>query len=276
MKIMSVPNIYNTWCCLPWKRHNGHKHLRDCLQRLLLLVTLISSLVHSQVWFSFYLSSKLPLRFSSKLLATTEQSTPCAPFTPAMAGSLDLTDTDLSDLFDRYPDIKFDSTDDLIPGCDISEHFSSPCSNATNHDATPTSKRNAASTAHTTPLRPIEGCSEDSDLPTVDIFLEGLDKADLPLMSKEGFGRLAREMTILAASLVPVDGDYYGSYVDSNKTKIHYQAQSILEQLKQANDKVTDEIDNIQWVRTRAPFMVEPAMQDLWCNYRQRAKLIAQ
>ena len=193
-----------------------------------------------------------------------------------MAGSLDLTDTDLSDLFDRYPDIKFDSTEDLGPACGVSEHFSSPCSNATNQDATPISKKNTASTAHTTPLRPISHWALESDFPTIDMFLEDVHDTNLPLISKEGFAQLAREISMLGVLLVPGNRDYYEGYVNSNKPKIHHQTQSILTQLQQASNRVADEIDNVEWVKTRAPFTVEPALQDLWCNYRQRAKLIVQ
>ncbi|KAJ9603103.1 hypothetical protein H2200_012398 [Cladophialophora chaetospira] len=193
-----------------------------------------------------------------------------------MAGSLDLTDTDLSDLSDRYPDIKFDVADDFVPDCTISEHFSSPCSNSTDHDATPTSKKNTASTAHTTPLRPLSHCAPESDIPTLDLFLEDISNADLPLISKEGFACLAQEMTILGALLVPESGDLHAGSIKSNKPKIHHQTQMMLSQLQKARDRVTDEIDNVDWIITRAPFTVEPAHEDLWCNYRQRGQLISQ
>ncbi len=187
-----------------------------------------------------------------------------------------MTDTDLSDLFDRYPDIKFDPAEDFVPACCISEHFSSPCSNATNPDATPTSKKNTVSTAHTTPLRPMSHYTQESDFPELHLFLENVHSTDLPLISREGFEILAREMTRFGALLVPGNRDYYEGYVDSNKPKIHHQTQSMLTQLQQARDKVADEIDNIDWIKTRAPCTVEPAPEDMWCNYRQRAKVIAQ
>ncbi|OCT48050.1 hypothetical protein CLCR_04214 [Cladophialophora carrionii] len=192
-----------------------------------------------------------------------------------MAGSLDLTDSDLSDLFDRYPDIIFDAAEAIIPAYEISEHFSSPCSSATNHQETPTS-RNANSTAHTTPLRTSSGCGKESVLPTLELFLAGIESADLPLSSKEGFENLAREMTMLGSLLFPANGDYYEGYVDSDKPEIFRRIRSILTQVQQANNKVSDEIDNIEFVKARAPFNIAPGGQDLWCNYRQRAKLVAQ
>ncbi|KIW62292.1 hypothetical protein PV04_10476 [Phialophora macrospora] len=192
-----------------------------------------------------------------------------------MAGSLDITDSDLSDLFDRYPDIKFDAAEDFVPACEISEHFSSPCSSTANHRDTPSSK-NANSTAHTTPVRPGPLCVKEPDLPTLELFLEQIENADLPLTSKEDFGNLAREMTMLGSLLVPDRGDYYEVYVDSHKPKMFSRIQSILTQIQQANNKVADEIDNIEFVKARAPFTIEPERQDLWSNYRQRAKLIAE
>jgi hypothetical protein len=192
-----------------------------------------------------------------------------------MAGSLDLTDSDLSDLFDRYPDIKFDAAEDFVPACEISEHFSSPCSSATNHRDTPTSKK-ANSTAHTTPLRSSPRSAKESEPPTLQLFLEEIQNADLPLTTKEDFENLAREMTMLGSLLVPDHGDYYEGYVDSHKPKMFSRIQSILTQVQQAKNKVADEIDNIEFVKARAPFTIEPERQDLWSNYRQRAKLIAE
>ena len=191
-----------------------------------------------------------------------------------MAGALELTKSDLSDLFGRYPDIKFDSAGDIAPACGISEDFSSPCSNATNYHDTPPNNTN--STAHTTPIWPRTRSIDESHLPSLSLFLNEVKAADIPFLSKEGFRTLATEFVVLGSLLVPHDGEYYEGNLDSNKPKILHRTQSVLTDLRQANDKVKDEIDNIDFVRTRAPFAVEPGMEDLWCNYRQRAKLIAQ
>ncbi|EXJ69621.1 uncharacterized protein A1O5_07657 [Cladophialophora psammophila CBS 110553] len=190
-----------------------------------------------------------------------------------MANSTEATEADLSALFDRYPDINFDTTGDLIFSSGISEHFSSPCSNATDHNDTPVSK-DSTSTAHTTPLRP-NLCSADAlDSPTLDLFLKQLTNADLPLMCKEAFESLAQEIAGLGSLLVPTNGDHYNGYVDSNKLKILSQIRSMSVQLQQSADKVTEQINNIDFVKTRAPFTVDPSSQDLWCTYRQRAILI--
>ena len=192
-----------------------------------------------------------------------------------MAGSLDLTDSDLSDLFDRYPDINFDTAEDFVPTGEIGEHFSSPSSaNTNNHDTPP--PKNGTSTAHTTPnwprTRDIDGCG----WPSLETFLADVDAIDLPSMSKEGFKSLARGMTKLGSLLVSDAGELNKVYLDSNRPKIQNHTQSIVRQLRQSRDTVKDELDSIDFVKTRAPFMVEPTMPDLWCNYRQRAKLIAE
>ena len=192
-----------------------------------------------------------------------------------MAGSFDLTGTDLSTLFDRYPDIKFDLAEDLAEASSISEHFSTPSSDVTDHDTT-TASKDSISTAHTSPLRPSSECTETHDFPTLDRFLKEVDSADLPLECKAGFEGLGREMVTLGSLLVPDNEDHWEGHLISNTKRISIRAHSLLGQLKEVNRKVAEEVENTDFVRTRAPFTVEPKMQDLWCNYRQRAQLITQ
>jgi hypothetical protein len=103
------------------------------------------------------------------------------------------------------------------------------------------------------------------------LFLNEVESADFPLMSKEAFESLAREVVVLGGLLISASGDYYQGYAESNKLKIHHGTKSLLRQLQQASDKVVDEIGNVDFVKTGAPLTVDPAMQDLWCNYWQRA-----
>jgi hypothetical protein len=193
-----------------------------------------------------------------------------------MAGSLDITDTDLCGLFNRYPEITFDSAEDVASASAISDlSFSSPGSDGSKLSTTPNS-RNTRSTAHTTPLRLALQCDDAPDSPSVHRFLADIEKADLPSEAKRAFGNLAREITRLGSLLVPEIGHSYRVYQDYHKETILDRCHSLLADLQQANTKVADEIQNIEFIQTRAPFTVEPAVQDLWCSYRQRAKLITQ
>ncbi|KIX96340.1 uncharacterized protein Z520_08118 [Fonsecaea multimorphosa CBS 102226] len=190
-----------------------------------------------------------------------------------MAVSAEAIETDLSALFDRYPDINFDTTGDVISSSGISEHFSSPCSNVTDHDDTPVSN-DSTSTAHTTPLRPSLRSGEALELPTLDRFLEQLAKADLPMTCKEVFEGFAQAMAALGSLVVPTNGDHLGGYISSKKQKILAQTRLMSVQLRQSVLNVTEQINNIDFVKSRAPFTANPSKEDLWCIYRQRAVLI--
>ncbi|KIW74359.1 hypothetical protein Z517_12299 [Fonsecaea pedrosoi CBS 271.37] len=190
-----------------------------------------------------------------------------------MADSAEATDTDLSALFDRYPDINFDTTGDIVSSSEISEHFSSPGSNATDHDDTPIS-HDSTSTAHTTPLRPSLRSAEILESPTLDLFLEHVASADLPLTCKEAFESLARATAGLGWLLVPTDGDPAGVHVACNKQKILALSRFMSAQLRQSVVNVTEHINNVDFVKTRAPFTADLSEGDLWCIYRQRSVLL--
>lgn len=196
---------------------------------------------------------------------------------PKMAASPDVSvrHPDLSDLFKRYPDINFDAPEDFAASPAMNDHhFSSPCSDTTDHEATPA--KNSTSTAHTTPLHHMSCASATSDLLAVDEVLDMLDNTDLPLESKQGFERLAQSVAVLGSFFIPDPNDKYEGFVHLNKQEITRYGQSIVAQLQQSNNKVRDNIDNIGMLTACAPFTVRPAIEDLWCIYRQRAKLITQ
>jgi hypothetical protein len=196
--------------------------------------------------------------------------------TAKMAGSIELTDTDLSQLFQRYPDISFDHVDDFTPSSTITETFSSPCSNTTDHDDSFTSKK-TTSTAHTTPIRREKAPPEHHEAVSHERFLRRLENVDLPVKSKDELETLAKEVIDLGALIVPTDGEYNDGFLASNSKQILHAADELLVQLKGADTKVAEENENLEFVRTRALFTItDLAGQDLWCIYRQRAKLIAQ
>ncbi|EXJ77010.1 hypothetical protein A1O3_10167 [Capronia epimyces CBS 606.96] len=183
------------------------------------------------------------------------------------------TEANLNTLFARYPDIKFNSTSDLFDGGHDKEHFSSPCSNITDHDETLLST-DSASTANTTPLRPIPRTADAPDVPNLADFLEEVEGTDLPAGSKEGFKTLARQMKELARLLVPSSGQYFDGYANSNREQFLGRSRSILARLHDSNNRLEEQVRNISYIRSLAPFTVEPAQRDMWSIYRQRARLI--
>ncbi len=181
---------------------------------------------------------------------------------------------DLSCLFARYPDISFDVAEEFLPQPVVNEHFSSPCSNDTDHGDTPSTKA-SASTAHTTPVRPSSRSVEPSSFLNVGIFFQKIKIADLPTHCKEGFQILASEMWDLSSTLLGSDNHHSERYMKLNKQKTLWTSRSLLARLEKYNSNVLEQVSNIAFIKTRAPFTVEPSLQDLWCIYRQRAILIA-
>lgn len=190
-----------------------------------------------------------------------------------MSGFTELSELDLSSLFAHYPDISFDLPEDCLAEAVVTDYFSSPCSNDINHDDTPDSKQSVY-TANTTPLRPSPTATDCLDFLTVESFLEHIKAADLPDVCKDGFSGLAKEMREFGSLLVPPSGCQFRYSLDTQK--VLWQGRSTLSQLQESNSKIIEQIRNITYVKTRAPFTVEPAAQDIWCNYRQRAILIAE
>ncbi|OAP55433.1 hypothetical protein AYL99_10406 [Fonsecaea erecta] len=161
-----------------------------------------------------------------------------------MANPTEATEIDLSALFERYPDINFDTTEDIVSSSELCEYFSSPCSNATDRDDTPISNA-STSTAHTTPLRPNLRSAEAVEFPTLDGFLERLAGADLPVTSKEAF-----------------EGFAQGGDISYNKQQILAHSRTMSDQLQQSVLNVIEQI-NVDFVKTRAPFTANPSKQDL-------------
>lgn len=193
-----------------------------------------------------------------------------------MPDSIELLESDLSCLFARYPDINFDVAAEFVSEPVASDHFSSPSSdNDTDRDETPGTKL-SISTAHTTPLRSPPRTARPSDQRNVEAFFRQVNSADLPAACQGGFKVLATEMRDLGAMLLPGNGPCLKGYNPIIIAKISWRSQAMLARLQESNCNVTEQVNNVDFVKSRAPFTIDPAVQDLWCNYRQRARLIAE
>lgn len=191
-----------------------------------------------------------------------------------MSAATDLTESELFSLCAQYPDINFDTPEEVCGENHQEGHFSSPCSHKTIRDETQTSN-GSVSTAQTTPLRPSPCPTEAVESPSFPGFLQHVRRADLPESSKSTFHRVAHEIQELGSLLLGPRRPGSGYHCKLNAENIRQKGQSILDQLRSANYKVKEQIDNISFVQTLAPFTIEPSLKDLWCNYRQQAHLIA-
>jgi len=185
-----------------------------------------------------------------------------------MAEPPEIDDSEFVALCAQYLDLKFDLSHDQLESDHDHEHFSSPCSNDTDQDGTRYSKQ-SASTAHTTPLRPSPGLVEEPDFYTLPSFLRHVRYSDLPNASRHLFAMLADHICEIGSLLTPnsrVDEDSIATLIDHS----HF----ILAHVQQSAKQVQDQIHNITYIKTLAPFEVHATSIDLWCNFRQMVQLI--
>ncbi|KAL2434723.1 hypothetical protein ABEF95_003956 [Exophiala dermatitidis] len=190
-----------------------------------------------------------------------------------MPGPHERPENNLTTLFERYPDITFDATTDLLdPECDR-EHFSSPCSNLTDHDEAHHSVE-SDSTANTTPLRPQPQRVQTAYMPDHSDFLVEVEGADLPEVCKHGFRTLAYHIAELTTLLVLLNGRLSSAYAKTNREAILAHSQDMLVQLRDANNMLAEHVRNDSYIKSLALFTIEPAQQDVWTIFRQRAQVI--
>lgn len=185
-----------------------------------------------------------------------------------MAEPPEIEDSEFVALCAQYLDLKFDLTQEQPEPDHDHDHFSSPCSNDTDQDGTCHSKQ-SASTAHTTPLRPNPRLVEEPDFSSLPTFLLHLQYSDMPHASKDLFAMLAGHVCEISSLLVPnarVHEDSIGAVIDHSN--------AIIAQIQQSAKQIQDQIHNIAYIKSLAPFEVHPTSIDLWCNYRQMVQLI--
>lgn len=183
-----------------------------------------------------------------------------------MAEPPDIEDSEFVALCAHYLDLKFELIQDQ-PEHD-QDHFSSPCSNDTDQGRTRHSKQ-SVSTARTTPLRPSPRLAEEPDFYSIPSFLRHLQYSDMPQASKHLFRTLADRIWEISSSLLSdshIHEDAIGALINHTN--------AILVQMQQSSEQIRDQIHNIAYIKTLAPFKVHPTSIDLWCNYRQMVQLI--
>lgn len=149
---------------------------------------------------------------------------------------------------------------------EIADAVSSNSGMVGDHTTTPQSSR-SLSTAFTSPFA-LYGDNKGSDQAT-EQFMQGLTRADLPSVSKKAFGDLACDIESLAALLSFGDrtSPQLRKDIKTHMSRVH-------SRLSDALKKVQAQINQIDGLKSLAPFNVVPKPEDLWCNYRQKAFLI--
>ena len=177
---------------------------------------------------------------------------------------IDLTNRELVSLFIQYPDMV------NLPGDDDSQSGDSSDSEE-DVDATTLS----ATTNHTTPLRnePLTVLMV-SPRPAAEYpaFLQRLNQSNLPKRAIDYFTALGQIILQIGQTLFPPTGNM--SVNQDALEEVCNMSDHLVSLLESSCQRVNDQIDNIAYILTLAPFAVQPTPEDLWPNYKQMAELI--
>jgi hypothetical protein len=165
---------------------------------------------------------------------------------------IDLTNRELVSLFIQYPDMPDmpDDDDESAAASDFGE------------DAT-----------HTTPLRndPV-ALLGSRPLPEFSVFTQRLDESNLPQKAIDYFKSLGHMILQIGRLLFPPTGNM--SVPKEDLQEAGNLCGLMVSLLESSRQRVNDQIDNVAYILTLAPFTVQPAPEDLWANYKQMAELI--
>jgi hypothetical protein len=174
---------------------------------------------------------------------------------------IDLTNREFVSLFIQYPDMPdiLDDDDESTPTSDFGEGADTSTWSDT--------------TAHTTPLRndPV-ALLGSRQLPEFPAFMQRLDKSNLPQKALDYFQSLGYMILQVSRLLFSPTGSLSVTREDLQVASNICLAMISL--LKSSCQRVINQIDNVTYILTLAPFSVQPAPEDLWANYTQMADLI--
>jgi len=131
----------------------------------------------------------------------------------------------------------------------------------------------SGTTTHTTPLRndPV-ALLGSRQLPEFPAFMQRLNESNLPPKALDYFKSLGYMILQVSWLLFPPTGSLSVTRKDLQEARNICRAMVSL--LKSSCQRVNDQIDNVTYILTLAPFTVQPAPEDLWANYMQMAELI--
>jgi hypothetical protein len=174
---------------------------------------------------------------------------------------IDLTDRELVPLFIQYPDMPDmpDDGDESTPSSDFGEGADTSALLDT--------------TTHTTPLRNDPAALPRSSLmPEFPAFMQRLNESNLPQKAFDYFKSLGHMILQVSRLLFPPTGS--PSVTREGLQEASNICRTMISLLKSSCRRVNDQIDNVTYILTLAPFNVQPAPEDLWANYTQMAELI--
>lgn len=161
----------------------------------------------------------------------------------------------------QYPDMPNmpDGDDESTPAADFGEDVDTSTS--------------SDKTTHTTPLRndPV-ALLGSRQLPEFPAFMQRLNESNLPQKALDYFKSLGHMILQVSRLLFPPAGSLSVTREDLQEASNICRAMVSL--LKSSCQRVNDQIDNVTYILTLAPFTVQPAPEDLWANYTQMAELI--
>lgn len=184
-----------------------------------------------------------------------------------VSDEIDLTLRELVSLFIQYPDMP----DIFQEGRDRDGDNVSEAASDFREDAD--TSTSSDTTTRTTSLRNAPVALLDSKpLPEFSVFVQRLHESNLPQKAVDYFNSLGHTILQIGQLLFPPTGNMSVTNED------HQEAGNIcghmISLLESSCQRVKEQIDNVAYILTLAPFTVEPAPADLWANYKQMAELI--
>ena len=198
----------------------------------------------------------LAYRLGTPLRSTTTMSEETFP--DYDSDEIDLTNRDLVSLFLQYPDMPDDDNESAA-----ASDFGEDADTSTLSDTT----------TRTTPLRndPVALLGSRA-LSEFSAFTQRLNESNLPQKATDYFRSLGNMILQIGRLLFPPISNTSVTKQDLREaSNLCRQMASLLESSCQ---RVTEQIDNVAYILTLAPFTVRPAPEDLWANYKQMAELI--
>lgn len=182
---------------------------------------------------------------------------------------IDLTNRALVSLFIQYPDM------DDPPDGDLDDDCPTASSNFGSEDDDIESSMLSNTTTRTTPLRNdlvLSPADHPPPLAEYPAFVEKLNGSGLPQRAVAYFSVLANKMLQIGDLLFPPIGNVNVS--TESLHEICTTCRYLISLLESSCQRVTDQIDNVAFILTLAPFTVQATPEDLWANYKQMTELI--
>lgn len=179
-----------------------------------------------------------------------------------------LTNPELVSLYIQYPDMP-DMSDGDDDDDDDDDKSAAASDFGEDIDATTLSD----TTTRTTPLRQdAAALLGPRPVSEFSILVQRLNESNLPQKAIDYFRSIGTKILQIGRLLHPPTGNISVTKEDLGEAR--HICGGMISLLESSCQRVNDQIDNIAYILTLAPFTVRPAPEDLWSNYKQMAELI--